>query len=248
MSQHDYDIANQTASATRSDLNLSLKALASQSSGATAPSTTYANMPWYDTATNLLKMRNEANDAWITLGTLDQSGNTFASPEDASKANLASPALTGNPTAPTQTVGNNSTRLATTAFVQAAAAPPSVKLGEITSTSASTVSLTGLDLTGYNFIYIASNTGDSTVATGQNIRVSGTNSSFVTVWINDSNSPYNYGYCTATISLDFGLAVSASTVGSGATVATNMTRARTRVDIKFPTLDASGTTWYVYAY
>ncbi len=32
----------------------------------------------------------------------------------------ATPALTGNPTAPTQTVGNDSTRLATTAFVQAA--------------------------------------------------------------------------------------------------------------------------------
>lgn len=36
------------------------------------------------------------------------------------KAPLASPALTGNPTAPTQTAGNNSTRLATTAFVQTA--------------------------------------------------------------------------------------------------------------------------------
>ncbi len=33
---------------------------------------------------------------------------------------LDSPAFTGNPTAPTQTAGNNSTRLATTAFVQAA--------------------------------------------------------------------------------------------------------------------------------
>jgi hypothetical protein len=33
------------------------------------------------------------------------------------KAPLASPALTGNPTAPTQTAGNSSTRLATTAFV-----------------------------------------------------------------------------------------------------------------------------------
>jgi len=38
------------------------------------------------------------------------------------KADLASPALTGNPTAPTQTAGNNSTRLATTAFVTAAIA------------------------------------------------------------------------------------------------------------------------------
>lgn len=36
------------------------------------------------------------------------------------KAPLASPALTGTPTAPTQTAGNNTTRLATTAFVQAA--------------------------------------------------------------------------------------------------------------------------------
>ncbi|MDP1554484.1 MAG: hypothetical protein Q8L84_03405 [Hyphomonas sp.] len=35
-------------------------------------------------------------------------------------AGLASPEFTGNPTAPTQTAGNNTTRLATTAFVQAA--------------------------------------------------------------------------------------------------------------------------------
>ena len=40
----------------------------------------------------------------------------------AAKADLASPALTGNPTAPTQTAGNNSTRLATTAYVDTAAA------------------------------------------------------------------------------------------------------------------------------
>jgi hypothetical protein len=37
----------------------------------------------------------------------------------AAKADLASPALTGNPTAPTQTAGNNSTRLATTAYADA---------------------------------------------------------------------------------------------------------------------------------
>lgn len=35
----------------------------------------------------------------------------------AAKAPIASPALTGNPTAPTQATSNNSTRLATTAFV-----------------------------------------------------------------------------------------------------------------------------------
>ena len=78
MSQNDYVIANQTAPNFRADLNLALQALASTSSGATAPSTTYANMLWYDTATNTLKMRSEADDAWINLGTLDQSLNTFA--------------------------------------------------------------------------------------------------------------------------------------------------------------------------
>lgn len=40
----------------------------------------------------------------------------------AAKAPLASPAFTGTPTAPTQAPGNNTTRLATTAFVQAAMA------------------------------------------------------------------------------------------------------------------------------
>ena len=38
----------------------------------------------------------------------------------ATKADLASPDLLGNPTAPTQPYGNSTTRLATTAFVQAA--------------------------------------------------------------------------------------------------------------------------------
>jgi hypothetical protein len=37
----------------------------------------------------------------------------------ASKADTNSPVFTGNPTAPTQSVGNNSTRIATTAFIEA---------------------------------------------------------------------------------------------------------------------------------
>ncbi len=47
---------------------------------------------------------------------------------DSEKANLASPALTGNPTAPTPSLGDNDTSIATTAFVTAAidAAPKPV--------------------------------------------------------------------------------------------------------------------------
>ena len=117
MSQNDYVIANQTTPLFRADLNLALQALASNSSGSSAPSTTYANMLWYDTTNNILKMRSEADDAWISIGTLDQSLNTFSLPE--------SPEFTGTPTAPTAPSGTNTTQIATTAFVQQeiAAAP-----------------------------------------------------------------------------------------------------------------------------
>jgi len=79
MSQHDFNIGNQLFPATRTDLNNALVALASNSSGASAPSTTYANQFWYETDTNKLQIRNEANSAWIEIATLDQSGNAVQS-------------------------------------------------------------------------------------------------------------------------------------------------------------------------
>ena len=68
MAQHDYNIANQSGADFRSDLNDALSAIASTNSGDTAPATTFANQLWIDTANNLLKIRNEANSAWITTG------------------------------------------------------------------------------------------------------------------------------------------------------------------------------------
>lgn len=70
MAQHDYDIANQSGQAFRADLNNALAAIVSNNSGASAPSTTYAYQTWADTTTGLLKIRNAANNAWITVGTL----------------------------------------------------------------------------------------------------------------------------------------------------------------------------------
>jgi hypothetical protein len=65
----------------------------------------------------------EGNAAYAALGhTHAQSDITNLSTALSAKADLASPALTGNPTAPTQTAGNNSTRLATTAYVATAVA------------------------------------------------------------------------------------------------------------------------------
>ena len=77
MSQHDFNIANQGFPATRADLNNALAALASNSSGTSEPSTTYAGQFWNDTTNNLLKFRNDANDGWITFAKLDQATNEW---------------------------------------------------------------------------------------------------------------------------------------------------------------------------
>lgn len=77
MAQHDYVIDNQSAPASRADINAAFQAIVSTNSGATPPSTAFANMLWYDTANDLLKIRNEANSAWITLGTVDQTLAAF---------------------------------------------------------------------------------------------------------------------------------------------------------------------------
>ena len=77
MSQNDLVISNQTFPATRADITSALQALGSTNSGPSAPSTTYANMMWYDTTSNILKIRAEANDAWISIGYLHQGENQF---------------------------------------------------------------------------------------------------------------------------------------------------------------------------
>ena len=79
MSQHDFNIANQTFPATRTDINDAILAIVSNSSGDTEPSTTYANQWWYETDTNILKIRNEANDGWVDVITLDASMTASAS-------------------------------------------------------------------------------------------------------------------------------------------------------------------------
>ena len=77
MSQNDLAIANQGFASFRTDLNSALQALGSTNSGTSAPSTTYANMLWYDATNNILKIRNEANDAFINLFTLDQTNDNI---------------------------------------------------------------------------------------------------------------------------------------------------------------------------
>lgn len=66
----DYVLANQSGANFRAELNAILAAIVSFNSGSTAPTTTYAYQPWIDTGVTpaLLKLRNAANDGWITVG------------------------------------------------------------------------------------------------------------------------------------------------------------------------------------
>lgn len=63
------NLADQAGAAFRADFNLAIQAIISNSSGPTEPSAV-AFQFWADTTSGLLKIRNAANNAWITIGTL----------------------------------------------------------------------------------------------------------------------------------------------------------------------------------
>ena len=73
MAQHDYIVDDGSGLAVRTDMNAVLAAIVSNNSGAGEPSPTYAGMWWLDTSIpegpGVLKLRNKANNGWITLPT-----------------------------------------------------------------------------------------------------------------------------------------------------------------------------------
>lgn len=75
MSQTDLNVANAPGAAVRTDLNAHLDALVTQSSGSSAPSPTFPNQPWFDTSTNIMKVRDNANTAWVNVAS--KSGTTW---------------------------------------------------------------------------------------------------------------------------------------------------------------------------
>lgn len=98
--------ANTTAIAAKADASTTTTALAAKAD-ASAMTTALALKADASAVTTSLAAKADASSVTTSL---------------ALKADLASPALTGNPTATTQTAGNNTTRLATTAFVTTAVA------------------------------------------------------------------------------------------------------------------------------
>lgn len=125
--------------------------------------------------TTALDARDTANRSRANhTGAQAQSTITDLVADLAAKAPLASPALTGSPTAPTQTASDNSTKIATTAYVDAAAGGGGGGLVPISKTTASSDAAIDIDLTGGYNAYMVRLTGvyPSTDAQTLNLRTS----------------------------------------------------------------------------
>ena len=76
MAQHDYNIGDQNGFDFLVDLNNALSAIATNNAGSSEPNPTFAHMLWFDTNNDLMKVRNEANSAWVIVAAKDSNGWT----------------------------------------------------------------------------------------------------------------------------------------------------------------------------
>ena len=79
MTQADFTVANQTFPNTRTEINTSLQALATNSAGNSAPSTTFPSQWHFDSDGNILYMRNKDNDAWVSILTIGATSDKLES-------------------------------------------------------------------------------------------------------------------------------------------------------------------------
>lgn len=103
--QHDFNIADQSHTSFRADLNSALLAAVKKSNGATAPGTMHAYQEWADTTSGTLKRRNAANSSWIKRDTLaetfvlSRSSNTVLAETDFGRCFVATAVFTQTLTA-----------------------------------------------------------------------------------------------------------------------------------------------------
>jgi hypothetical protein len=88
MAQHDYNIANQTASDARTDINNVLEAIATNNSGTGVPTATFPNQWFYDTDDQLLKIRNNTTTTYLNVGYIHQT-NGFEVLDDTQVVNTS---------------------------------------------------------------------------------------------------------------------------------------------------------------
>jgi hypothetical protein len=191
MANHDYNIANATAPQVRADINNALLAIVSTNSGSSQPSTMFANQLWYDTTNNQLKMRNEANNAWIVLLESDQTNNRVnlitddiqAATTGGTDVKNSSGTTILSLTVPTQTTAETGTQ--ETQVMTPLRTKQSIEANAVTTVSAGTG------------ISVASSGNTRTVSTnltsGNGISVSGATVSVKNSFLNNTSSALSSG-------------------------------------------------------
>jgi len=180
-----------------------------------------------------LQISNLVNGAGAAYDTLKEIADLLVADEStaaalattvASKAPLASPALTGNPTAPTQSLSDNSTKIATTAYAdRIVATAPGNLSGVITSVGAVT-SITAQTGTGTTFVTSVSptlttpNIGVAT-ATSVNKVIVTAPASTATLTVANNSSLITSGAYSTTLTSTGTTAVTLPTTGTLATLA-----------------------------
>ena len=122
----DYYIVDNTSSTTNYRPNGS--SYSGTASTTVETESVAANDVYYYDGTNWLLQVNSQREVSFASITGQPTDNTNLAAALNLKANLASPAFTGTPTAPTATTGTNTTQVATTAFVQDAISNASLTL------------------------------------------------------------------------------------------------------------------------
>ena len=170
MAQEDYVISDQSGVSFLSDLNDTLAAIVSNNSGATEPATMYAYMFWADTTGGVLKQRNAANNAWVTIGALASPnlgaalvlGSAFTGPISTFKSNTALSDAAATLTA-AQLIGGEFTITPTVARIQTVDTAANI-------ISALTGSVTG---SSFEFTIVNLDAFDVTIATATGVTLVG---------------------------------------------------------------------------
>jgi len=164
MSQSNYNIPNQSAPNVRAQLNAVFGSIATNNSGSTAPSTTFAYQWWYDTSTSLLKMRNAANSAWINIARFDQSGGVFQLLDDTPIVTTSGTAagLLGDQATATWVAGTSTTE----SLVSPAKVKAAVEALATVNTSTVLAAIAGASVGGVGTYIVAWNATTTEVAVG----------------------------------------------------------------------------------
>lgn len=166
------DVAATTARADLNDILISIASLQTTDGDGSAytgePTTTYPNMLWYDKSTSILKVRTTADDAWINVAYVDQSGNAYRILDNTQVVNTSGTqtGLLGDQSTATWQTGTGTTESLVSpakvkSAIQALAPSPVLARCAFNGTSSGTISV---EANGVNVSNVTKNgTGDYTI-------------------------------------------------------------------------------------